>query len=167
MASQSLTIRSNSSVVMPACVAMTISTIACSPPASAAFTSPRSSDANGSFSFHSGCWGARAFTRSSAKSNWKYIGCSAQSVPSLSKTATRSAGGTKSGEPGFVTLATKSTIARFALPSFQDASGSAARAVDGMSSGSTASSGEKGLVIMAMAHYLRCTSKSNFKCSSI
>ena len=46
----------------------TISTIACSPPASAPFRSPLSSEANGSLFFHSGCCGASAFTRSSAKS---------------------------------------------------------------------------------------------------
>ena len=124
MASQSLTICSNSSVVMPACVAMTISSIDRSPPASTRCTSFWRSDANGSFSFHSGCWGASACTRSSAKNSWKYIGCSAQSVPSLSKTAMRSAGGTKSGEPFFVTFATNSTILAFAGPSFHDGSGS-------------------------------------------
>ena len=113
---------------MPACVAITISRIARSPPASALFTSPLSSDANGSFSFHSGCWGASAFTRSSAKSSWKYIGCSAHSVPSLSNVAMRSAGGTKSGEPGFVTLSTKATMAFFGAVSFQEGSRSAARA---------------------------------------
>ena len=97
MAIQSLTIFSNSSVVMPACVAMTIWKMAGSPPASAALRSPLSSEANGSLSFHSGCCGASAFTRSRAKASWKYIGCSAQSVPSLSKVAMRSARGTKSG----------------------------------------------------------------------
>jgi hypothetical protein len=45
------------------------------------------------------------------------IGFSHQSVPSLSKTATRSGGGTESA-----TAATKSTIAVFAVPSFQDGS---------------------------------------------
>jgi hypothetical protein len=35
----------------------------------------------------------------------------------------RSAGGVKSGPPSFVTRATKSTIADFAAPSFQEASG--------------------------------------------
>ena len=82
---------------MPACVAMTISAIARSPPASAPSTSPLSSEANGSLSFHSGCCGASAFTRSSAKRSWKYIGCSAQSVPSLSNVAMRSAAGTNLG----------------------------------------------------------------------
>ena len=58
MASQSLTICSNSSVVMPACVAMTISSDRrARRRASAAFTSPLSSDANGCLSFHSGCCG--------------------------------------------------------------------------------------------------------------
>ena len=44
----------------------------------------------------------------------------AQSVPSLSNVAMRSATGTKSGEPAFVTLATKSTMACLAAPSFQE-----------------------------------------------
>ena len=48
-----------------------ISTIAFSPPASAPFTSPLSNEANGSLVFHSGCCGASAFTRSSAKSELK------------------------------------------------------------------------------------------------
>ena len=88
--------------------------------------SPLSSEANGSWSFHSGCCGASAFTRSRAKTSWKYIGCSAQSVPSLSKMAMRSAGGTKSGLPALVTFSTKSTMDCLAAPSFQDGSGSAA-----------------------------------------
>ena len=77
-------------------------------------------------SFHSGCCGASAFTRSKAKSAWKYIGCSAQSVPSLSNMAMRSASGTKSGEPAFVTFATKATMDCLAVPSFHEGSGSAA-----------------------------------------
>src|SRR5262249_18280150 len=95
--------------------------------ASAAFKSPFSSDANGSLLFHSGCRGASAFTRSIAKRTWKYIGCSAQSVPSWSKAATRSAGGTKAGPPSLVPFPTNSTIACFAFPSLHEASGSAAR----------------------------------------
>src|SRR5213592_2275276 len=47
---------------MPAWVAMTISRSAWSPPASAVFMSPLSSEANGSLVFHSGCCGASAFT---------------------------------------------------------------------------------------------------------
>jgi hypothetical protein len=43
-------------------------------------------------------------------------------VPSLSNTATRSGGGTKSGPPSVVTRSTKSTIADFVGPSFHDAS---------------------------------------------
>src|SRR5436190_847232 len=129
VAIQSLTICSNAAVVMPACVATIISSMARSPPASAAFRSPLSNDANGSFVFHSGCCGASAFTRSSAKSNWKYIGCSHQSVPSLSNVAMRSSGGTKSDEPSLVTLATKSVIDFLVAPSFHDGSGSAACAV--------------------------------------
>jgi hypothetical protein len=44
----------------------------------------------------------------------------------------RSAGGTKSEEPVFVTLATKSTMDFFDLPSFQDGSGSLDCAPAGM-----------------------------------
>ena len=50
-------------------------------------------------SCHSGCCGASALTRSRANASWTYTGCSDHSVPSLSNTAMRSAGGTKSGEP--------------------------------------------------------------------
>ena len=48
-----------------------------------------------------------------------YIGFSHHSVPSLSKTATRASGATKSG-PSAVTRPTKSTIADFVGPSVQD-----------------------------------------------
>src|SRR5213080_4852182 len=99
-----------------------ISSIACSPPESAPFTSPLSNEANGSFVFHSGCWGASAFTRSSAKKSWKYIGCSHQSVPSLSKVAMRSLGGTKSDEPSFVTFSTNAMMAFFGAVSFHEGS---------------------------------------------
>ena len=51
--------------------------------------------------------------RSRMKIAWKYIGCSAQSVPSLSNTAMRSTGGTKSGDPSFVTFSTKAIMALF------------------------------------------------------
>src|SRR5438477_6350976 len=105
-----------------------ISSIACSPPASAPFTSPLSNEANGSFVFHSGCCGASAFTRSTAKKSWKYIGCSHQSVPSLSNVAMRSSSGTKSGEPSFVTFATNSTMDCLTAPSLQEGNGSAAGA---------------------------------------
>ena len=50
-------------------------------------------------------------------------GFSDQSVPSLSKVAMRSGGGTKSGPPSRVTRATKSTIDFLAAPSFHDGSG--------------------------------------------
>ncbi len=51
------------------------------------------------------------------KSSWMYIGFSHHSVPSLSNTATRASGSTKSG-PCVVTRSTKSTIADFVGPSF-------------------------------------------------
>ena len=100
VAIQSLTIFSNSSVVMPACVAMAISSSACSPPARADFTSPFSTEANGSLVFHSGCCGASCLIRSKMKNAWKYIGCSDQRQPSLSKVAMRSAGGDEVRRPG-------------------------------------------------------------------
>jgi hypothetical protein len=124
VAIQSFTIASNSAVVIPACVAMTISTTDCIPSAIAPSTLPSSSEAKGSVSCHSGCSGASALTRSSANRSWKYIGRSAHRVPSLSNTAMRSAGGTKSGEPFSVTLVTKSMIDCLALPSFQEGSDS-------------------------------------------
>ena len=93
--------------------------------------SPLSSEANGSRVFQSGCWGASAFTRSKANTTWNGTGFSDQSVPSLSKVAMRSGGGTKSGPPSRVTRATKSTIDFLAAPSFHDGSGSAGR-VDGV-----------------------------------
>ena len=80
----------------------------------AVFKSPLSSEANGSLVFHSGCCGASVFTRSKAKNDCTGSGCSHQSVPSLSKVAIRFGSGTKSGEPSFVTFATKSTMAFFA-----------------------------------------------------
>src|SRR5882672_1524883 len=113
---------------MPVCVAATIWKMAGSPPASAPLRSPLSNDANGSLSFHSGCCGASAFTRASAKTSWKYRGCSAQSVPSLSNVAMRSLTGTKSDEPTFVTFVTNSTIDFLAAPSFQEGRESPARA---------------------------------------
>ena len=69
--------------------------------------SPSSAALNGCVFFHSGWSGASAFTRSSAKASWVYIGCSTHRVPSLSNVAMRSAGGTKSGPPCRVTRATK------------------------------------------------------------
>jgi hypothetical protein len=61
------------------------------------------------------------------KMAWKYNGCSAQEVPSLSNTAMRSAIGTKSAGPASVVLSTKLIITSLALESFQDGIGSRAR----------------------------------------
>ena len=58
VASQSVTIFSNSAVVMPACVTAMISTNPFSPEAASAFMSPSSTAANGCLVFHSGCIGA-------------------------------------------------------------------------------------------------------------
>ena len=57
------------------------------------------------------------------KSAWTGSGRSHQSVPSLSKTATRSSGGTKPGPLACVTLSTKRVIARRVAVSDQDGSG--------------------------------------------
>ena len=84
--------------------------------------SPSSTALNGCLSFHSGWSGANAFTRSSAKASWVYIGCSTHSVPSLSKVAMRWSTGTKSGLPWVVTRLTNSVIAVLVAPSFQDGS---------------------------------------------
>src|SRR5437868_14519315 len=54
------------------------------------------------------------------------MGCSAHSVPSLSKVAMRPAGGTKSGEPWLGTSSTKLTIAVLVAVSFHDGNGSVA-----------------------------------------
>src|SRR6266481_7227030 len=108
---------------MPAWVTMIISTRPRSPDSIRVFMSPSSTDWKGSVYFHSGCRGASAFTRSSAKAIWTYIGCSTHSVPSLSKVAMRSAGTTKSG-PALVTRPTNSTMACFVGVSFHDGNGS-------------------------------------------
>ncbi len=52
------------------------------------------------------------------------MGCSAQSVPSLSNVAMRSASGTKSGEPFVVTRSTKARTAFLVAVSFHEGSGS-------------------------------------------
>jgi len=56
---------------MPACVAITSVSRPFSPEAASVFMSPSSAALNGCFVFHSGCFGASAFTRSSAKKSWK------------------------------------------------------------------------------------------------
>src|SRR5262249_60953429 len=80
-----------------------------------------------------------------AKSTWKYIGFSHQSVPSLSKVAMRSDTGTKSGPPSLVTRATKSTMACLAGQSFQDGSGSSAAAHWAATSNSPSTTKQQGL----------------------
>ena len=87
----------------------------------------------------------RCLTRSSAKASWTYIGCSHQSVPSLSNTAMRSATGTKAGEPWFVTFATKSGWLALPCRRFQDASGSAARMVGAIGKASAMNRTDKSL----------------------
>ena len=116
--------RWNSSAVMPACVAATNATRPFSPAAATAFMSPSSSALNGSLSSTPDASAPAPSRGRWRTATWKYIGCSHQSVPSLSKVAMRSATGTKSGPPCVVTRATKSGIDFFAAPSFQDGSGS-------------------------------------------
>ena len=53
------------------------------------------------------------------------MGCSDQSVPSLSNVAIRSATGMNCGPPSVVTAVTKSMIAVFEAPAFQEGNGSA------------------------------------------
>ena len=108
---------------MPAWVAKASSNSACLPSACSVFRSCSSSALNGCRSFSDGSLAASSFTRSIRKNTCTCIGCSHHSVPSLSKVAMRSAGGTKSGPPSFVTRATKSRIADFAAPSFQEGRG--------------------------------------------
>ena len=65
-----------------------------------------------------------AGTRSRQYITCEYIGCSTHSVPSWSKVAMRSAGGTNLGLPCVVVACTNSTIACLAGPSFHEGSGS-------------------------------------------
>jgi hypothetical protein len=95
-----------------------------SPDAARAFMSPSSTALNGCFVFHSGCSGASAFTRASAKANWTLIGCSAQSVPSLSKVAMRCSGGTNRGLARSVTVSMNVKMLCLAVPSFHEGNGS-------------------------------------------
>ena len=73
-------------------------------------------------SFSDGSRVASSASRNNVKSSWMGIGFSLHSVPSLSNTATRSAGGTKPGEPSLLAACTNATIARRAGVSFQDSS---------------------------------------------
>ncbi|MCK7522770.1 MAG: hypothetical protein MZV64_36345 [Ignavibacteriales bacterium] len=78
-------------------------------------------------SFHSGCCGASAFTRSSAKYDLDRHRLLAPERAVVVEGGDAFGGtGTKSGEPGFVTFSTKSTMDCLAWPSFQEGSGSAA-----------------------------------------
>jgi hypothetical protein len=69
-----------------------------------------------------------AASRCRTKSSSIGIGFSHHRVPSLSNTATRSSGGTNSGDPSVVTRSTNSRIAVAAGPSFQLARCSSATA---------------------------------------
>ena len=65
------------------------------------------------------------------KASWTYMGCSTQRVPSLSKVAMRWSGGTKSGEPMWVTRCTKFVIVCLGEVLFQEGSGSDCACADG------------------------------------
>jgi hypothetical protein len=110
---------------LPVWVAATIWRNPFSPSAASALRSSPSTALNGGFVLQSGCRGASALIRSIANMIWKYIGCSAHSVPSLSNVAMRASTGTKSAPPGVVTRGTKSVIDFFTGPSFQEGRGSA------------------------------------------
>ncbi len=79
---------------------------------------------NGSTLASSGFALTSAGTRSRTYITCVYIGCSTHSVPSWSKVAIRSAGGTNFGLPCVVVVCTNSTIAFLAGPSFHEGSGS-------------------------------------------
>src|SRR5262249_54473639 len=83
---------------------------------------PESTVLNGSSALRPGFSAASVGTRSRQYIIWLYIGCSTHSVPSWSKVAMRSSGGTKFGFARSVVDRTKSRIACFAGPSFHEAS---------------------------------------------
>ena len=116
---------------MPVCVAASISATPCSPAAAIAFHVALEQRTRRAPSSSIPDAAARAPSPGrTRRTNWKYIGCSAQSVPSLSKTAMRSGGGTKVAEPSLLTFSTKLRIVFFGAVSFQDASGSCAKSCD-------------------------------------
>src|SRR5215510_14996494 len=79
---------------------------------------------NGSTLASSGLAFTTAGTRSKQYTICEYMGCSTHRVPSWSKVAMRSAGGTNFGLPCVVVASTNLTIACLAAPSFQEGSGS-------------------------------------------
>ena len=85
---------------------------------------PASTDLNGSVVLPLGMPRRRRLDAVDGEDDWKYIGCSVHSVPSLSKVAMRSGTGIQSRPPGVVVRATNSTIDCLAGPSFQDGNGS-------------------------------------------
>ncbi len=119
MANQACTICWNASVVMPAWVAPTSSAMSFSPSPARAEASLSAIALNTGRDFSDGSLAASSRARSMANTPSKYIGCSHHRVPSLSKVAMRSSGGTKAG-PGVVARSTKPSIARRAGPSAQE-----------------------------------------------
>ncbi len=109
---------------MPVWVAPSSFMIPMVPDAATPAMSSSSTDLKGSLVCHSGCAEARRLTSAITNANCVYIGCSTQSVPSLSKSAMRSCSGTNSGLPSAVVRRTKSTIDCFASPSFHEGNAS-------------------------------------------
>src|SRR6184192_478241 len=91
--------------------------------------SPERTVLNGSMFFNSGFSFTSAPTRLKQYITCEYIGCSTQSVPSWSKVAMRSAGGTNCGLAVSVVTLTKFMIADLAAPPFHEGNGSWARAM--------------------------------------
>src|SRR5262245_6930136 len=80
------------------------------------------------------------------------IGFSHQRQPSLSKTAMRSTGGTKLALPTSVTRATKSTIADFAGPSFQEGRSTAINALRRSETNCDAAAGFELIGVLRVRH---------------
>jgi hypothetical protein len=137
VAIQSVTIFSNAAVVMPAWVAMTISRIACSPPASAAFHVALEQGGKRLLVLPFGMLRREGFYTVDGEEELKIdrlLG--PQRAVVVEDVAMRSATGTKSGELSRVTRSTKVTIAFLGAVSFQEGKGSAA--TDGFVNSSSA-----------------------------
>ena len=109
---------------MPVRVAARIFSRSCIESFAIASRSPDSTVLNGSTFASSGFALTTAGTRSRQYITCEYIGCSTHSVPSWSKVAMRSAGGTNFGLAWSVVACTNSMIAFLAGPSFQEGRGS-------------------------------------------
>ena len=115
-----LRFRDELSTDMPVSVAASIFSRSCIESFAIAARLPERTVLNGSTFANSGFAFTTAGTRSRQYITCEYIGCSTHSVPSWSKVAMRSGGGTKLGFAWSVVARTKSRIACFAGPSFHD-----------------------------------------------